>query len=457
MFVRDKSEGRPSPPDGGTFTWPSLRSPVGALFIVGSLVLTLFVLVPELWDGGKTKDYPMWFWVGQQVLHGGDIYAGGASGVFRYLYPPLSAILLAIPAFFGKIPLYLMLCALNAAAWWITIELCNAMTGADRPIPRWLAVLPSLAMLSSIFDSFDLGQPNLLLLMLMLSGFWLLQRGRLKTAGSLFALATAIKAFPLAVFPYLLWRRHWKTAASMAVCLGILLFLVPAPVRGFQRNISDLETWFHGMVGSSSEKGFGQRDEQNWSWENQSLIAVTHRLARRVNYNQLTPGRPAGYVNLLDLDFETANLVLLVVSLLIGLGFVTAMPPRLQVTRASNAAELGILFCLMTICSPLARQYYFVWLFFPVTVLMHRAAFDRRSGVRTATWSLLAAAGGLMILSLPAFPKFFQAAGNNFAATFVIVVGLAWHMRNPPAAIAAVEHSGSAGLWDDERNATTTA
>lgn len=38
------------------------------------------------------------------------------------------------------------------------------------------------------------------------------------------------------------------------------------------------------MVGSSSEKGFGQRDEQNWSWVNQSVIAMTHRLVRPINY-----------------------------------------------------------------------------------------------------------------------------------------------------------------------------
>ena len=35
----------------------------------------------------------------------------------------------------------------------------------------------------------------------------------------------------------------------------------------------------------------------------------------------------------------------------------------------------------MTVASPLARQYYFMWLFFPMTVLMHRAAFDPRPAV----------------------------------------------------------------------------
>ena len=58
--------------------------------------------------------------------------------------------------------------------------------------------------------------------------------------------------------------------------------------------------------------------------------------------------------------------------------------------------RLGILFCLMTVASPLARQYYFMWLFFPMTVLMHRAAYDPRPPVRLWTWLALGAAGLLM-------------------------------------------------------------
>src|ERR1035438_5693338 len=50
------------------------------------------------------------------------------------------------------------------------------------------------------------------------------------------------------------------------------------------RRRTELKTWYQGMVGSSSEQGFGQRGEQNWSWVNQSIIAVTHRLTRPVNY-----------------------------------------------------------------------------------------------------------------------------------------------------------------------------
>ncbi len=412
--------------------YPSFRQPIDVLFLIACLALTAVVLVPEIAGNGKTKDYPLWFQAGQQVLKGSDLYPADPNAYFAFLYPPLTAILLAVPSWFGKIPLYLVLSFVNCVAWWMTGQLSNAMAGSGRVAGPWLAALPGFVTLSFVFDMFDLGQPNLVLLAMMLGGFWLIERGRPVAAGSLFALATAIKVFPIAVLPYLLWRRRWLSAASMAAFLAVFLVVLPAPIRGGQRTLDELTTWARGMVGTSSEKGFGQRETQNWSWVNQSIIAVTHRLVRPVNFNQDDVGKPAQYMNIADVDYKTANWIVLAVSGLIGFGFIAVLPSRARTTPRSTADELGILFCLMTVASPLARQYYFIWLFFPVTVLMHRAAFDPRKMVRQATWAVLLAAGAFMVLSLPAFPKIFQALGNNLAATAILIAALAWHLRHPP-------------------------
>jgi hypothetical protein len=419
--------------------YPSLRAPLDILFFVCCIALMADVLVPEIWGHGKTKDYPLWYWAGQQVLHGLDLYPSNSTDHFEFIYPPLPAVLLAVPAYFGKIPLYLCLSLLNVVAWWMTAQFSHAMAGSGRKPGMWLEALPGIVTVTFVFDMFDLGQPNLMLLAMMLYGFWLLRRKRPWMGGSLFALATAIKVFPLAVFPYLVWRRQWAAAASMLVFLVVFLFVLPAPFRGFQHNVAELKTWYRGMVGSSSEKGFGQREEQNWSWVNQSIIAMTHRLTRPIDYAQDEPGksRPARYMNVANLDFKTANYIVLAISLALGLGYLVVMPGASRRTEKSDAEEVGILFCLMTVASPLARQYYFMWLFFPITVLVHRAAYDPRPNVRIGTWVLLAIAGGLLLLSLPLFPIDVQAYGNNLAATATICGGLVWHILNPPAATAA--------------------
>jgi hypothetical protein len=430
--------------------YPSLRAPLDVLFLACCVLLTADVLGPEIFGNGKTKDYPLWFWAGQQVLQGGNLYPSDPNGYFDFLYPPLSAILLAIPSYFGKLSLYICLSILNAGAWWMTAQLSNAMSGSDRSPPPWLAALPAIVTVTFVFDMFDLGQPNLILLAMMLFGFWLLQHDRPWASGGMFALATAIKVFPVAVLPYLVWRRHWASAASMVVFLGVLLFVVPAPVRGFQHNVAELKTWYRGMVGSSSEQGFGQRSEQNWSWVNQSIIAMTHRLTRPVNYNQDNPAKAPAYMNLVDLDFKTANWIVIGVSIAIGLGFVAVMPPASRRTRRSDAEELGILFCLMTVASPLARQYYFMWLFFPLTVLMHRAVYDPRPAARKGTWAVLAVAGLLISLSLPIFPTDLQAFGNNFLATALLAVALAWHLLNPSQTVKTSASSAVTGALQIE-------
>jgi Glycosyltransferase family 87 len=416
--------------------YPSWRAPLDWLFLLCVIVLTADVLVPEIFGNGKTKDYPLWYWAGQQVLHGLNLYPSDPSAQFEFIYPPLPAVLLAIPSWFGKIPLYVCLSLLNAVAWWMTAQFSNAMTGMGRSPGPWLFALPSFVTITFIFDMYDLGQPNLVLLALMLYGFWLLRDARPWFAGAMFALATAIKVFPVAVLPYLIWRRQWKAVASTLLFLVILLFVLPAPFRGFEHNFAELKTWYRGMVGSSSEKGFGQRDEQNWSWVNQSIIAVTHRLTRPVNYNQDDPQKPARTMNVVDVSFKTANLIVVAISLAIGLGYIVVMPPASRRTERSDAEELGILFCLMTVASPLARQYYFIWLFFPMTILIHRAAWDPRLNVRLGTWALLALAGLLLLLSLPLFPNDLQAWGNNLAATVVLAAGLVWHILHPPPALS---------------------
>jgi hypothetical protein len=421
----------------------SLRAPLDLLYLFCCVLLTADVLVPEIFGHGKTKDYALWYWAGQQVLHGGPLYPADVTEVFAFIYPPLPAILLAIPSWFGKTALYLVLSLLNVTAWWYTGQLSNAMTGAGRRPGPLLEALPAFVTVPFVFDMFDLGQPNLVLLAMMLYGFWSLAHRRSWLAGFMFAFATAIKVFPVAVLPYLVWRRQWAAVVSMVAFTGILLYVVPAPIRGFERNAAELKTWYQGMVGTSSEKGFGQRDEQNWSWVNQSIISVTHRLVRPVNWNQDDPTRPPRTMNLIDVDYRTANWIVLAVSAMLGFGFIAVMPPQRRRTARSDAEELGILFCLMTVASPLARQYYFMWLFFPITVLLHRAAFDARAGVRLGTWIALCVAGVLMLLSLPPFPQIIQAWGNNLWATAVLAGALAWHIRHPAGAAGL---DGAAGL-----------
>jgi hypothetical protein len=407
------------------------------LFVVNALILVAIQLAPELFGAGKVMDYPLWLWAGRQVLTGGDLYAVGGQPNFDFLYPPTAAVLLAPFSLFGPAFSILGIVLVTLASWWASAALSDRLSGYDGPKAWWVVALPSVLMLPIIYETFNLGQPNLMLLALMLAGLALLQSERQGSAGALFALAASLKAFPVAILPYLLWRRRWRAAFAMTIGLGVFLLIAPAPFRGFERNLQEVKAWTDGMVFSASQDGFGQRLQQNWSWKNNSLIAITHRLLRPVDAELTDSGAAPLYVNVLDLSYRQTNFALVAIAGLIGVGFCCVIPRERRRSRRSDASEFGLLLWLITIASPLARDYYFIWMLFPITVLVYDAALEPSAGVRRITWALLAAAAVLFSIGL-----FFgsdhrpPALGNWFWATTVVAGGLVWRLRRAVPASA---------------------
>jgi len=400
------------------------------LFIAASLILAAIPLAPELFGAGKGDDYALWYWAGRQVLTGGDLYAVDGRTTFPFLYPPLAAVLMAPFSLFG--PAFSVLCIVlvNLASWWVAVTLSDRLSGDKGPRAWWVVALPSLLSAFVVAETFNFGQANLLLLALMLAGLALLQSERPWSAGAMFALAASLKAFPVAILPYLLWRRRWRAAAAMVIGVGVLLLIVPAPFRGFERNLQEMKTWIEGMVLSANQDGYGQRPSLSWSWKNDSIVAVTHRLLRPLNAEAADPLAKPIYVNILDLSYQQVNRVLLAIAGLIGVGFCAVLPPERRRTLRSDAAEFALLLSLMTIASPIAYAYYFVWLLFPITVLVYRAALEPCAKARRTTWGLLALA-----LALFAIGPFYghahwpQAVGNRFWATGIIAGALVWQLR----------------------------
>jgi len=410
------------------------------LFILGSLILSGFPLHPELFANGKDKDYHLWYGVGQRVIYGSYMY-DTKNGSFDFLYPPFAGVLLAIPSSLGKTGLVIAFTIGNVISWWAAVKLSNRLAVFGQPVTPVMAVMPSFLVIAFIYEMFFLGQPNLFLLVLMLGGFACLRKsGDWEIpAGGLFALAAAIKAFPVVVIFYLLWRRNWLAAGSMVLWLAFFLVLVPAPIRGYDKNLSELKQWANGMFSTDESGGFSQRSARNLGWKNQSLISVGHRYLRHINADEEerlekikkneTPNPPV-YVNIVDLEPMEANLVILGVAGLIGLGYVLLMPARKRRTPLSNAAETGMMLSLMTIACPVAHPYYYVWFLFPYTVLIERAINDESRAVRRATIGLMVLATVLFCLSAEGLkPHYPQALGSTLAAGFVVLGALGWHMR----------------------------
>jgi len=395
---------------------PPTRFFLRVLFITTAITFTLIPFIRFL-RSGTDMDYRTWYQAGQTVLHGDGIYPRGQ--VFPFMYPPMCALMLAVPAFFGKAMLILILSSVNTVAWLLCISFTSALISEKR-IQNSPIVIANLVVMPFVWSSYHLGQPSLVLLALMLGAFLSLRYRRQFLAGALIAVAAAIKAFPLLAIAYLIYRRYWTAAAAVLVSLIILLLILPIPFRGWQRTVNDVSEWQRGML-RYEEGRIAQRPARGYSWKNQSIFGLANRLLRRVSVDD-EPNPPV-YANIANLNFRTVNIVIVACALIVGASFVWAMPR--ERSPQSDAGEFAALLILILMFTPLAFGYLFVWLMVPLALLIKRTIASDDSTL--LTYLLVAY---VLLIATGIAPRFAQIYGSLFFAAFALYLALAtnlWH------------------------------
>ena len=171
----------------------------------------------------------------------------------------------------------------DSASWIACIGLSAWLAagpgGRRHPL---VVIVPTLSVIVLIHNIYLLGQPNLLLLALLLGAFACLRLGRQVAAGALVATAAAIKAFPILVLGYLVYRRMWKASFATVAALAAWLLIAPLPFRTPAQAVDDLSVWARGMLFTYDKHGIAQRPLRSYSYKNQSIMAVMHRLLRDV-------------------------------------------------------------------------------------------------------------------------------------------------------------------------------
>jgi Glycosyltransferase family 87 len=396
-----------------------------SIFLATAIV---FSAVPMLqyFRGGSILDYKLWYDTGKQVLAGGEIFFP-RSGKYDFMYPPPCALFLAGASLLGQGGLIFLLVVINSVAWFCSAQWTALLAAAGRCAQNvWLYLIPNLLVIIYIWSSYHLGQPNLVLLALMLGAFVTLRANREISAGALIGLAAAIKAFPVIAIIYLAYRRYWKAVASLIVTLTVLLFVLPAPFRGFDRAWRDFEKWSAGML-KYNATAIAQRPMRSYTWKNQSLVGVANRLLRHVDADAASAPHKPIYVNFADLKFATVNGIIVAVALTLGVLFIAVMPRRVMRTPESDGIEYALLVLVMLMITPLAFGYFFSWLILPFAVVTQRVLVGK--GAALLWWSVPAVA--LLALGLP-FPRGAQLYGNIFWATLLLFIGLSielWHCK----------------------------
>src|SRR5881275_2283596 len=160
-------------------------------FVVTAIVFSALPLLRYL-RGHTIFDYELWYTTGKHVLAGDEIYFFRA-GKYDFMYPPPCALFLAGASLLGQGGLIFLLVPINSAAWFCSAKLSAILAAGNRGTTNpWLYLIPSLLAIVYIWSSYHLGQPNLVLLALMLGAFVALGAEREIVAGALIEVAAAI-------------------------------------------------------------------------------------------------------------------------------------------------------------------------------------------------------------------------------------------------------------------------
>ncbi|AMV40345.1 glycosyltransferase family 87 protein [Planctomyces sp. SH-PL62] len=487
---RDADDART--PAGGV----SLRAWDRRLLGLMAVLMVVFSAPPliNLFRGEPNKDYSLWYQVGAAVRGGLEVYPDPDSNrLFPFMYPPSAAALLGYVSYLGPYATVVLLVLVHSAAWLgaVVLSVRLATGGGAKGRNPLLYLVPSLVIVALIHNTYLLGQPNLALLTLLLGAFACLQKGKDVWAGTLVATGAAIKAFPILALGYFVYRRRWRASAATVVALAAWLLVVPLAFRTPAQAVRDVEVWAGGMLFTYNKQGIAQRPFRSYSYKNQSIMAMAHRLLRDVpadgeavlakrigkirrdrkmgapeggredgsiDLKAILEGPPQGSsaiaaafegidddlkkawrVNVASWDFRAVTLATLAGMAGLGLFTLAVLPRERDRTPRTDAIEFALVTLLIVMFSPLSFNYAFVWLIYPMTVALNEAlehpASDPRRRTLERAWLAAILLGPATAV---AFPLYAQAYGNLFVPAALLVLTLGWKLHQIRRAEAAV-------------------
>ena len=348
--------------------WPDPRQVTLSVLI--ALLLALYAwlyLLPVLGPHApRADDFQDYLFAAHQLASGGDPYANFirnhvpwdwslSSG---YLYPPAFAVFL--------IPLTWVANDLAVRIWLVLIQAAIAasllIVYAVIGRPRRSELLCLTAVLTTFFplaNTVLTGSMNTLLLLLLTGAWACWQRRQDVRSGVLVGVAAVFKLFPLALLPYLAWRRHWKLLGAVGLT-GLLGLVLGLAVTSFDHNLY----YFRDMLPHLAA-GTGYR-------ENQSLAGFATRICQP---STADAGGSAGWCGR-ALDWPLVLLLLFIVLR------ATSRPAR-------SGLEFALAVSTLPLISSVTWSFHLVVLILPIALLIRQAFLGAMS--RTAGRFLLAA------------------------------------------------------------------
>lgn len=325
---------------------PSWRALLAAAAVIAAATGLVFVIYHGLAGRHDQFDLRIYFnaihwWAGGNSLYDYGTY-DPVMGTLGYTYPPFAALVMSPMAVLGWRAVQALTIAGIFAGAAVTVHLVLAERfRIDRRllVPVVAGVTVGSFLLLPIRQTFQFGQVNLFLAVLVLFDVLVLARRGSRLAGVGIGLAMAIKIVPGIFLIYLVLARQWRAAiTAAATCAAAwLLAAVAAPAASWQYFTSLL--WDTGRVGMLA------------SPSNQSVDGLLARI--------IAPAQPG-------------KLMFLAVVVLVAVP--VARHIRAAVATGDTLAAVTITGLLGVLLSPVSWIHHCVWVLPALVVIGHRAA-----------------------------------------------------------------------------------
>jgi hypothetical protein len=373
--------------------WPRLGSQSATRAAIATIyVLVLLLALAEVarsLQRADRLDYTNYPQLGEVVLSGGDPYANAYNS-----WPPFFLLIAAALALGSRISGLATLALWQLASVlsvWGTLKLlarCFVPQGAELTYwprsPDRLAfvsapiVVPFLFTARLFDDNLQHGQINAQLLFLSLLAFVLFRERRPIPGGFALALAASLKAVPVLLFGYLVYKRCWRELSWSIAFLVFLNLVTPIAIFGAHEVATQWQGW-HSVVGGELLKPIAHHP-------NQALQAALKRYLT-------VAGGDTNPLHVAIAAWSTTAVVrlfwVLAALALGGLAWAFRHNPR-DLSDRRCAGEFAICLAAMTLVSPLAWAAHFVTLVAPAALIWaaHRERPDDGAArrVRLAIW-----------------------------------------------------------------------
>ena len=190
----------------------------------------------------EMADFAVYRTAGQRALQAEPLYRAD-DGHYQFKYLPAFALAMAPFAWVGPEVAKAAWYALSVALLWVFVASSVQGLPDRRRSTAVLVWLTILLMAKFYAHELNLGQTNVLLGVVLVSGLLAAQRGHALLAGALVGIGVFVKPYAVILLPWLLPGVGLQGVAAAAVVLAIGL-LMPALVYGWMGNVNLVVDWY---------------------------------------------------------------------------------------------------------------------------------------------------------------------------------------------------------------------